>query len=152
MGDWKAKEKEQMEQYINYLHSLKVGNNVYPCYDSKTSRCTKCIVKEVTDDCIIVEGLLWGCNEYPHQTLITTFSKNTGECYTNYGEEEPTFTDLIKKYVCPNNDIGEEDENVPDGDYYILKDIESCVKDKFFNKYYKELLHRLGLKTVIKEH
>lgn len=79
----------------------------------------------------MVEGLLWGCNAYLHQTLITTFSRNTGEYYTNYGEEELTLTDFIKEYVCLNNDIDEENEDIPDGDYYILKDIESYVENEF---------------------
>lgn len=152
MRQLSEREKKQKEEYINYLHSLKVGDSVYPCYDSKASRCTKCVVKKISEDSITVEGTLWGFSKYnidsntrTYPSVITSFNRNTGECWTNYDEEELTLTDMIKHFVC-GKDIDEE----PNGDYYNLQDVESYVKDGYFNTdVYKGFLYELGLSHLV---
>lgn len=152
MTDWREREKRQREEYISYLHSLKVGDNVYPCRDGKSSRCTKCVVKEVSEDSIKVEGSLWSYDKYDiedntrtYPPLITSFNRNTGECWTDYEEEEPTLTDMIKQFVC-----GESVDEEPNGDYYNLQDVESYVKRGYYSSdVYKGFLYELGLSHLI---
>lgn len=136
------------KKYTDYLKSIKVGDTVYPCYDGKGGRATKCVVIEITGEYITVEGPLHGYYIFDPETkleispvLITKFDRTTGECWTNYGnEDEPTLMDYIKEAVGSND----EDEELS-GDLYILQDIPSYVKEGFFGWRYDDYLSRLGI-------
>lgn len=138
------------KQYQNYLKSIQVGDNVYPCYDGKGGRATKCEVIKITNEYIIVEGPLHGYDILDPETkleispvLITKFDRTTGKCWTNYGnDDELTLMDYIKEAIGSKDE--DEDEELS-GDLYILQDIPSYVRDGFFGWRYDDYLNRLGI-------
>lgn len=121
-----------------YLQSIKVGDTVYPCYEGKASRATKCVITEVTEDSIVVEGCLFGSG---NAKVSLIFSRESGSAYTDYGLDEPTLSDYVRELIC-SDEGGDE----PCGDYYELQDLVSYVQRGFYTgPQYKRYLEGLGI-------
>lgn len=140
------------DSYSNYLTSIQVGDIVLPIEDGKCGKYMKCKVIEITSDYITIKGPLHSYDILDPETkleispvLITKFDRTTGECWTNYGnDDEPTLMDYIKESVGSKD----EDEELS-GDLYILQDIPSYVREGFFGWRYGDYLNRLGIEKEV---
>lgn len=89
------------------------GDIVYPAYDAKASRITKCEVVQATEDTIHVRGIFWGMdsNEEPIVAIFKRDSETPEEWsgWVKYNDDEPTMMEYLG--------VTDEDE---EGDFYML--------------------------------
>ncbi len=103
------------QKYLQYLKSIKVGDTVYPAYDGKGRRATACIVKDIRDDKLVVEGPFWASQG---KVVTALFNVSDGEGWVVYEQGEPTLMD----YLFDKDQLG---------DYYALINPNNCNLDKF---------------------
>lgn len=117
---------KSQQKYLSYLKNIKIGDTVYPAYDSKGGRATACKVINIKDNNLIIEGKLWASED---KVIISSFSIDTGIGWVVYKEGELTLMDYLftKK----------EDEGP--GDFYRLLLPENFTSDVFEAEYLLEL-------------
>lgn len=64
------------EIYKQYLGSLKIGDTVYPAYDTKSCRATACKITAISDKHFRVEGVFW--NDDIDIPTASIFDRSTG--------------------------------------------------------------------------
>jgi hypothetical protein len=108
-----------LKTYEDYIKTIKVGDKVYPAYDSKGSRVTVCEVIAIDGSKLTVKGYFWA-----EQETETTAVFTDGAGWVKYNEK-PTLMEMLGV-----TDDGEE------GDYYRLIDpdyLRECYRQEYLN-------------------